>query len=66
MLSNVVSPPAEGRVFTGTKAEDECDDETGNRNADVEAGEDEVRILAPPRGVATLEVELEEPSDVDA
>ena len=56
----------EGHVFTSTKTEDECDDETGNRDADVEAGEDEIRILPPPRGVATLEEELEEPSDVYA
>jgi hypothetical protein len=56
----------EGHVFTSTKAEDKCNDETGNRNADVEAGENEIRILAPPRGVATPEEELEEPSDVYA
>ena len=64
-MRNLVSPPFKRCVFTSPKAKDERDDETGNRNADLQAGEDQVRVLAPPGGIATLEVELEEPSDVD-
>lgn len=65
-MSNVVSPPAEGGILSGTKAEDKRDDETGNCDSDAEAGEDEIRIFAPPCGIPTFQVELEQPSNVDA
>ena len=65
-MRNIVSPPAEGRVFPSAKAEDQCDDETGNRDANAETCEDEIGILSPPRGVPTLEVELEEPCNVNS
>ena len=62
---NHVTPPLEGSVLTGTEAEDKRHDQTGDRDTDAETGKDEIGVLSPPSRVATFEVVLEQPSEVD-